>query len=816
MEQNVEAQVSQNSSGMPAHTGNVLVKKLGVILSVFVFLIPVFFMPVAGISLYVAKITLLATGLVAMFSVFLSSVLSTGVIEMPKVKYLIPLSLFAVIALISSILSGTIESSIAGDIFDPGTSGFILMLVFSLFLTVVSVRNIGTVGKVMTAFIYSTIALAVYTLLGTFGSSLLPEALASRMPIFLSGGLIDTAIIFGAAVILSLCALNMTEISKRMRYILLTLIAFSLLFIGAANFLPVVVMLGVVSLVFFVYILSWSFGSRSGSGDDYMQNASNGEGVYQENPETHQKKISLSSLVVLIAMVVLILGGSSIGGYLSRVMKVQSTEIRPNFETTMNLAMSSWKQNFALGIGPNRFASFWASHKPVEINQTQFWNSDFYTGSGFVPTLAITTGLLGLLSLLAFIVMYMMSGIKAIFAQANAGRSRYLATASFLVSLYLWVMLILYTPSIAVLVLAFVFTGLFTVTLVPQGIVGLWRINIFSNPKTNFLSVLTTVILLIMSVAGGYFVWERAAASYVFQNGFLEYLKTVNAVLVKESIVKSINLVSRDVYWRGLAEISMTDLGVVLGKITNQNQITDTVRTEAQTLMANAVESAKKAVEIDRSSFQNWFALARVYEILASNGIEGSLDSARAAYAEAALRSPSNPSVPLAVARLDAMAGKIDDARANIIKALELKNNYTDAYFTLAQLEVGANNIPAAIRSVEAATVVEPNNAGLFFQLGLLKYNQRDFVGAIGAFERSVTLVPDYANAKYFLGLSYYQSNKKEDALKQFEEIGVSNPDNEEIKTILANLRAGKAIFQDEKPPVSTPEKRTEPPIKEE
>lgn len=822
MEQNVQAQASQNSSG------NVLVKKLGVILSVFVFLIPVFFMPVAGVSLYVAKITLLATGLVAMFSVFLSSVLSAGVIEMPKVKYLIPIGVFAMVALVSSILTGTIGSSIAGDVFDLGTSGFILMLVFSLFLTVVSVRNIGTVGKVITAFIYSTIALAVYTLLGTFGSSLLPASLASRMPIFLSGGLIDTAIIFGAAVILSLCAINMTEISKRMRYIFLVLIAFSLVFIGAANFMPVVVMLGVVSLVFFVYILSWSFGRKG-----YFENDPLGQSLQGSSSETEgaeadpleqgqfkghpqNKKISLSSLVVLIAMVVLILGGSSIGGYLSKVMKVQTTEIRPNFETTMNLAMSSWKQNFALGIGPNRFAQFWASNKPLEINQTQFWNSDFYTGSGFVPTLAITTGLLGLLSLLAFIVMYVMSGIKAIFAQANAGRSRYLATSSFLVSLYLWVMLILYTPSIAVLALAFIFTGLFTATLVPQGIVGLWRINIFSNPKTNFLSVLTTVILLIMSVAGGYFVWERAAAAYVFQSGVLEYQKTGNAVLVKESIVKSINLVSRDVYWRGLAEISMTDLGRILGSITNQNQITDTVRTEAQTLMANAVESAKKAVDLDRSSFQNWFALARVYEILASNGIEGSLDSARATYAEAALRSPSNPSVPLAVARLDAMVGKIDDARANIIKALELKNNYTDAYFTLAQLEVAANNIPAAVRSVEAATVVEPNNSGLYFQLGLLKYNQRDFAGASRAFERAVTLVPDYANAKYFLGLSYYQSNRKEDALKQFEELGVSNPDNEEIKTILTNLKAGKAIFQDEKPPVSTPEKRTEPPIKEE
>ena len=790
MEQEVEA-LAQTS---PNNSGNVLVKKLGAILSVFVFLLPVFFIPAGSVSLYVAKITLLATGLVALFAVFLSTVLSTGVIEIPKAKYLIPLSLFAVVALISSVLSGSIGASVAGTVFDLGTSGSILMLVLATLMTVVSVKNVGLVNRVVSAFIYSAIALAVYTLIGIYGSALIPASLGTQMPIFLSGGLIDTAVILGAATILALCVINMTEVSKRMRYLLFALMAFSILFISASNFMLVVVMLGLISLVFFVYILSWSVG-REG--------------------ENHN--ISVPSLVVLIVSVVLILGGSNIGGYVSKIMKIQTTEIRPNFQTTMTLATTAWKQNFALGIGPNNFSKFWAAYKPIEINQTQFWNADFYSGSGFIPTIAITTGLLGLLSLLAFIGMYLLSGVKAIFAQANASRSRYLATSTFLVSLYLWVILFLYTPSITVLALAFIFTGLFTATLVPQGIIGLWKINIFSNPKTNFLSVLSIVLLLIMSVAGGYFVWERTIAATIFQAGALQYQTGGNIAMAKESTAKAINMVQSDVYWRGLTEISVTDLGRALGAITDENQLTDALKTEIQGLIANSVESAKKAVEIDNGNFQNWFALGRVYEILASNGIEGSLENARSTYAEAALRSPSNPSVPLALARLDALSGNLEEAKANIAKALELKNNYTDAYFTLAQLEAASNNIPGAIRSVEAATLVEPNNSGLFFQLGLLKYNQKDFVGSAGAFEKSIAIMPDYANAKYFLGLSYYQLDREEDAAKQFEEIAVTNPDNQEVRLILTNLRAGKSIFADVKPPVdNTPEKRTEPPVKEE
>lgn len=786
---------------------NVLVKKLGFILSVFVFLLPIFFVPVDGVSLYVAKITLLATGLVAVFAVFLSSVLSTGVVEMPKAKYLIPVGLFMVVAIVSSALSGAINSSIAGSVFDLGSSGSIIMLVFAMFMTILAVKSVGVVSKIIWAFLYSSVILAVYTLLGTFGASLIPVSITSKVPLFLSGGVIDMAIIFGVATILSLCAINMTEISKRMKIILSVLMAYSIVFIGSANFLLVVIMLGIISLVLFVYILSWSVGR---SYDEHLQNAPIPEDAHQG------RKFPLSSLIVLVVSIILLLSGTGMAKYLSSITKITSSEIRPNFQATMNLTVISWKQNFALGIGPNRFAQFWSLHKPAEINQTQFWNTDFYSGSGFIPTIAITTGLLGLLSLLSFIVLYVMSGVKAIFAQANSSRSRYLATSSFLVSLYLWVILFLYTPSITVLTLAFIFTGLFTATLVSQGITGLWRINIFSNPKTNFLSVLSIVVLLIMSIAGGYFVWERMVASVVFQRGILEYQKTGNISLVRESTTKAINMVPSDIYWRGLAEIFLTDLGRVLGGITNQNQITESIKTEAQTLIANSVESAKKATEIDNNNFQNWFALGRVYEVLASSGIQGSLESARNAYTEATLRSPSNPSVPLALARLDALSGNIGGARTNITKALELKNNYTDAYYTLAQLEAASNNIPAAIRSVEAATIVEPNNSGLYFQLGLLRYNQRDFNGAVGALEKAVVLVPNYANAKYFLGLSYYQVDKKEEAVKQFEDLSTTNSDNQEIKLILSNLKSGKDPFTGAKPPVDNkPEKRTEPPVGE-
>ncbi|MBN2093757.1 MAG: tetratricopeptide repeat protein [Candidatus Zambryskibacteria bacterium] len=783
--------MEENNQG---NTGSAILKKLGLVLSVFVFLLPVFFMPVSGINLYVAKIALLATGLVAIFALFLTSVLSIGSIEIPKAKYLIPIGAFVLVALISSAFSGAIKDSITGSVFEPGTSGFFLMLAFLLFLVIVSIKNTKLIERVFTAFIYSMLVLAAYTLLGILFSPILPGVIASKLPVFLTGGPIDTAIILGASVILSLCALNMTEISKRIKYILSALIVFSLVFIGATNFTPTVVVLGVISLIFFVYILSWSVGNRSREVETNPEMTDD----LQMQPDLSaqsNRKIPLSSLIVLVASIVLLLGGSVLGSFLSKTMKIQSAEIRPNFQTTMNLTKESWKENFALGIGPNRFAEFWALNKPTEINQTQFWNAEFNSGSGFVPTIAITTGLLGLLSLLVFLVLYVPVGVKAIFAQANSSRSRYLATSAFLMSLYLWLMLFFYTPSVVVLALAFIFTGLFTATLVPQGIIGLKKINIFSNPKTNFLSVLSIVILLIVSVAGGYFVWEKAVASVIFEKGTLAYQRTGNIESTRQSIARSISISQNDIYWQGLTEISLTDLGNALNNLNSQMQPSEATIAKAQQLIVDLVESAKKAVELNDKNFQNWFILGRVYEILAANGIEGAITNSQEAYQKAAELSPKNPSVPLALSRLNALAGDLNEAKLNISRALELKNNYTDAFFTLAQLEVASNNIPGAVRSVEAATLFDPNNAGLYFQLGLLKYNQRDFAGAVGAFERAIALIKDYANAKYYLGLSYYQLGQTEKALKEFEDINLTNPNNQEILTIIDNLKNGRSLF---------------------
>ena len=81
---------------------------------------------------------------------------------------------------------------------------------------------------------------------------------------------------------------------------------------------------------------------------------------------------------------------------------------------------------------------------------------------------------------------------------------------------------------------------------------------------------------------------------------------------------------------------------------------------------------------------------------------------------------------------------------------------------------------------------------------------------------QAIKIQPDYANAKYFLGLSLVRIGNLAGAVSQFEDLAKTNPDNQEVSLILTNLKAGKPIFNDAKPPVTTaPEKRSKLPIKE-
>jgi tetratricopeptide (TPR) repeat protein len=230
-------------------------------------------------------------------------------------------------------------------------------------------------------------------------------------------------------------------------------------------------------------------------------------------------------------------------------------------------------------------------------------------------------------------------------------------------------------------------------------------------------------------------------------------------------------------------------------RLVAENKPPEQIVTRMQELMARAIGNAIKATELQPNNYQNWLNLGALYQSIAPLGIQGSLESAVAAFDRTLELRPNSPSVFYAMAGIERAKGNMAESRSHIEKAISARNQYTDAIFLLAQIQLEQNDVKNAIKSVQAVTVFEPSNAVAFFQLGLLHYGSNDFAQASQAFRRAIVLNDVYANARYFLGLTEWRMGNVPQALSEFRKVLSTNQENAEVRTIVANLEAGLPPF---------------------
>ncbi|MFH1392815.1 MAG: tetratricopeptide repeat protein, partial [Patescibacteria group bacterium] len=152
---------------------------------------------------------------------------------------------------------------------------------------------------------------------------------------------------------------------------------------------------------------------------------------------------------------------------------------------------------------------------------------------------------------------------------------------------------------------------------------------------------------------------------------------------------------------------------------------------------------------------------------------------------------------------------------------------YAPARFLLVQVYDQQGKLTDAVKRAEELVSLNVNDVGALFQLGFLYYKNNQFEQAKPAFERAIELSPNYSNARYFLGLIYDKNAQMSDsssakatedrnkAIEEFRKIAELNPDNAEIKQIVANLTAKKPALFGVTPPAPAPQNRAEAPISE-
>jgi tetratricopeptide (TPR) repeat protein len=325
------------------------------------------------------------------------------------------------------------------------------------------------------------------------------------------------------------------------------------------------------------------------------------------------------------------------------------------------------------------------------------------------------------------------------------------------------------------------------------------------------------MIILVLLVWG--LVYLKKTIAFVYFGNGVKALNVSNDIEKAQSdFTKAIGIDETDVYWRAQVETMILATQKLAGSL-NQNSsasTTQAVLTDINKLLNNGLSYAKKAVAYDPKNYYNYVSEARISEVASSLKMEKGYENAVSAYNSAINYNPFNPALYFALASFEAKNAKYDEAIQDLGKSLQVKNNYLDAIFLLSQIYAAKGDIGSALTASKVAVQLNPQNPVLLFQLGILEYNNKDYSGASQALTEAIKYQPDYSNAKYFLGLSEARLNNTGKAIALFEELANANPDNQELALILANLRNGKSVFNDAKPPVTTaPEKRSGLPIKE-
>lgn len=776
------------------------------------FLLPILFVPSLNIPFQFTKTVLVFVGIFLALILFFVSRLKEGKLSVPYNSILLALWLLPVAYFVTSIFSSSPRSSFLGSSFEIDTFSYIaVMALFTTLIVLLFRRKEMTLHAYIVLFSSFIVLWLFQGLRLIFGPEFLSFNVLTLPTSNVLGKWNDLAIFFGLATVLTLVTLASLQLSKSFKRVFYLMLLISLFFLAVVNFNIVWIIVGVFSLGFFVHSISAGrFDWKKAAPAEINEEESHEHKTEEPNTST----LSLPALIVLIVSVIFILGGDTVGNAVSSRFNISQIEARPSWQTTIDIGKETYRDNPVFGSGPNTFVKQWTKFKPQAINNTIFWNADFITGIGTIPTSFVTTGILGVLAWVLFLSLYIYGGLRALILSPVDNRfSYYISLSSFLAGLYLWVLAVFYTPNVVLVTLAFFFTAVFIASLRHYSTRFREVTFVFANnPKTGFVSVLGLTILLLVTIVGIYTVGREYVAATKFQNGVVALNVSGNIDQAEARILESVNLSTSDRSNRLLADINVGRIGILQSR-TDLSE--DQLRAEFQRLLALAIQNGQRATDIDGTNYQNWLALGRVYQSVVPLGIEGAYENAITSFEQALVLSPSNAGIFLTLARLEVARGETQAARDFIREAVQLKSDYTEAIFLLSQIEIAEGNLEEAIRSVEAASIIAPNNPVVFFQLGLLRYNENNNDNAIAAFERAVGLNEVYSNARYFLGLAYGRVGRTEDAILQFERIEELNPDNQEVKIILGNLRAGRAPFENTVPPAEPPEQREELPIEE-
>lgn len=658
-------------------------------------LLPIFFLPFTNIPIETAKTLLLVLGLVVAIISWAAARFSDGKIIVPKSLLMISLLGIIVVSLISSIFSSPLNVSMFGVMLDIGSFWFMVCVLLLTFMTSLVVREDKKAKMIIKGLVVSSVVVLVFQIARFFLPDVLSLGVLEPKTGNVFGSWNSLGIFGGMMVLISLFVFEFVKITKKQKIVFGILLFLSLFLVASVNFVLVWQLIGIFALILFVYKISITSTSSE--------------------EDRHKKEFPIISFGVIILSLLFFISGQFIGSVLPNALSLYNVEVNPSLSATFNVAKEVFKQDPVLGTGPNRFSEVWSLYKSDIINNSQFWNTPFSTGFGLIPTFMVTTGILGSLSWIVFLILLFVIGTKNTFATINKKDSTVLLY--FLIAIYLIVISILYSAGVTLLLLAFAFIGIF-IGISSSRLDKNITFSFLDDPRKSFFSILFLVILMIASAGVTFKYAERFVSVFYFGNA----LSSTTIESAEASIGRALLLNQNDLYLRTYSQVYLSKINSLLS---NNTELTDEQRVSLQTSLTGAENGAIAATKYNPNNYLNFDMLGFVYKNSASLGVEGASAKAIEAYTEASRLNPKNPLLKLELARVSFIDKKTKEAKDFALESIAIKPDFVQGLIFLAQIEKELGNNAAAVSYAEKALFLFPQDKDLIEYVNSLRNNTK-------------------------------------------------------------------------------------------
>ncbi|MDB5189207.1 MAG: Tfp pilus assembly protein PilF [Parcubacteria group bacterium] len=747
------------------------------------------FIPSQTVPFIYTKISILAIGGLVALVFFILARLRRGNVIVPPMPLLGALWIVPVAYALSALFSGAnFMTAFFGTDLESDTLGFVVLMAAIATLTALAFRRgphyraffkwgaillglvvVAQVGFVIVGKIAPSVVTPTVNLVGTFG---------------------DLGMMIGLGITLSLLALRFLTITGKARIALYVGSALGLAILALVNSQLVWGMVALVALGLFIETI---MKKRPQQDDTDFDGVSVVSGERDMDVAEGDGYAIAAPLVTLLIALFFLIGGSTIGNALVTAFNANVIDVRPSWQSTFDVGSHTYATSPIFGSGPGTFGAQWLKFRDRSLNDTIFWNVDFTSGIGYIPTAFVTTGVAGVLAWLAFLGLFLFFGIRALlFRTPSDTFMRYVSLASFTGALYVFVLSVLTVPGPVVLMTGFLMLGIFVSSLRYGRERREYGVIFARSPRIGFVIVFGLTLLLLASVVAAYVVVERYLGDLSYAKATVAYAKS-DLPGATTAVNRSILFAPSERAYQLAAAIGIARMREI---VANTTLTPADAQQQFQAALTGGIQAGTTATRLWPKNYQNWVMLGNVYETVVPLNIDGAYDNAKAAFTQAETLSPTNPTLPFILAQLEISKSKGPEAEAELVKAITLKHDYTQAIFLLSQLQAQEGKAKEALQAAEAAAYFAPNDPTVLFQVGILRSANGNTDGAIDALARAVQVNPQYANAHFFLGVMYATKGQLDKALTELNTVAAYSADNAKaVAADIATLQAGKNPF---------------------